>query len=97
MARLSDEKIQLIKETYAKVGTYTATAKIVGSSPATVKKYVMEECPVQTNPKKEPIRFDGEIPSVEDVSWIYEKSERGLITQLSDEEKKELEEFRKEL
>ena len=97
MARLPDEKIRLIKETYAKVGTYAATAKIVGSSPATVKKYVMEDCTIQNKPKKEPIRFNSEIPPIEEVSWIYEKSERGLMTQLSDEEKKELEEFRKEL
>ena len=46
MARLTEEKIALIQQTYLQVGTYSGTAKIVGCSPATVKKYVeMNRCP----------------------------------------------------
>lgn len=46
MARLTEEKIALIQQTYLQVGTYSGTAKIVGCSPATVKKYVeMDRCP----------------------------------------------------
>ena len=62
MARLSEEKIQLIRETYAKVGTYSATAKIVGSSPATVKKYVTEDEPVR--PRCEKVLFSKNIPDI---------------------------------
>ena len=40
MAKLSEAQIQLIRETYARVGTYSGTAKICGNSVATVKKYV---------------------------------------------------------
>jgi hypothetical protein len=95
MARLTEEKIQLIKETYAKVGTYSATAKIVGSSPATVKKYVTEDCP--NSPKKEQVKFQGEILPVKEIYWIYNKNERCNLSLLSDEELKEIEELRREI
>ncbi len=46
MARLTEEKIALIQQTYLQVGTYSGTAKIVGCSPTTVKKYAeMNRCP----------------------------------------------------
>ena len=95
MARLSEEKIQFIKETYKKVGTYSATAKIVGSSPATVKKYVMEDEP--TIARHEKSLFSKEIPSIDKVFWIHEKGHRCEMTILSSEEISEIEQLRKEL
>lgn len=40
MAKLSEEKIQEIRSQYQIIGTYSGTAKAVGCSPATVKRYV---------------------------------------------------------
>ena len=95
MARLSEEKIQLIKETYKKVGTYSATAKIVGSSPATVKKYVTEDEPTKSQCEK--IIFSKEIPNISEICWIYEKTSRPEMTILSSEELVEVEQLRKEI
>ena len=43
MARLSDVKIKEIQEQYKILGVYSQVAKIVGCSPATVKKYALAE------------------------------------------------------
>lgn len=43
MARLTEEKIQQIKEAYAKDPVYSHVSKLLGVSPATVKKYVTGE------------------------------------------------------
>lgn len=40
MAKLSEEKIQEILTQYPIIGTFSGTAKVVGCSPATVKRYV---------------------------------------------------------
>ena len=40
MAKLSEEKIQEILTQYPIIGTFSGTAKAVGCSPATVKRYV---------------------------------------------------------
>lgn len=63
MAALSQEKIDLIKEVYKRIGTYSGTAKEVGCSPATVKKYVVGASQVKSadKPKREPIPFSGEV------------------------------------
>lgn len=65
MAALSQEKIDLIKEVYKRIGTYSGTAKEVGCSPATVKKYVVgaSQTKVADKPKREPTKFVGEIIS----------------------------------
>lgn len=43
MARLTEEKIQQIKDAYAKDPVYSHVAKLLGVSPATIKKYVSGE------------------------------------------------------
>ena len=45
MAALSAEKIKEIQRLYKEIGTYSGVAKAVGSSPATVKKYVTANTP----------------------------------------------------
>lgn len=42
MARITDEKIVQINELYAEIGVKSRVAKIVGCSPATVTKYLIE-------------------------------------------------------
>ena len=45
MAALSAEKIKEIQRLYKEIGTYSGVAKVVGSSPPTVKKYVTVDIP----------------------------------------------------
>lgn len=63
MARLSEEKIALIKATYKVVKTYSGTAKVVGCSPATVKKYVEEVETAKSAPILEKVKCSKAIPS----------------------------------
>lgn len=98
MAKLSEEKIQQIIETYSIVGTYSGTAKKVGVSPSTVKKYVElgNKNTKNKEPKKERILFSGEILPIYQIK-IPEKEFRGDWLCLSDEELIEIAELRKEI
>lgn len=97
MARLSEEQIQKIREVYAKVGTYTGTAKICGNSVSTVKKYVElnKNCKVEVKNKKERIPFNEKIPSAKEV-YVPPFEERGKWLVLSEDELKEIKELRME-
>lgn len=63
MAKLSVEKIEQINKIYLETGTYAATARIVGCSPATVKKYVVEDFTLAA--PKEIITFSEQIVPIE--------------------------------
>lgn len=41
--RITDEQIEQINKVYLDCGTYSGTAKIVGVSPSTVKKYIIPD------------------------------------------------------
>lgn len=87
MAKLSDEKILEIQKVYKEVGTYSGTAKIVGCSPATVKKYCFGDgCTVAGAAAvvKEKVPFTKEIPPVEDVPWDW-NNVQGLLSMLREE------------
>lgn len=86
MAKLSDEKIIQIQKVYSENGTYSGTAKIVGCSPATVKKYCSLGIKIEPISR---IPFNGEIPKVEDISWPSKENfcEMGRLTE---EELKEI-------
>lgn len=47
MARISQDKINQIIQLYNEIGIYSQVAKIVGCSPATVKKYCNEAQAIQ--------------------------------------------------
>ena len=53
MAKISDEKIAQIQAKYKELGVYSQVAKIVGCSPATVKKYTSMEDISETIKAKE--------------------------------------------
>ena len=92
MAKLSEAQIQLIRETYARVGTYSGTAKICGNSVATVKKYVelgSKEVSHSTSPApapKEAKPFTKKIPSMEEIGEVKINSDLMRLTYFEKEE-----------
>ena len=93
MAKLSEEKIAEINKVYAEVGTYSGTAKIVGCSPATVKKYCQMEVISDSTVR---VDFNDSIPSVEELNWPSEE-EIAEMARLTEAEIKEIQELWKEL
>lgn len=89
MAKLSEAQIQLIRETYAKVGTYSGTAKICGNSVATVKKYVelgSKEVSSPAPAPKEIKLFTKKIPSIEEIGEIKINDDLMRLTYFEKEE-----------
>ena len=88
MAKLSEAQIQLIRETYARVGTNAA--KICGNSVATVKKYVeLGLKGVSSSPApapKEVKPFTKKIPSVEEIGEIKINEDLMRLTYFEKEE-----------
>ena len=67
MARLTEEKIQQIKDAYAKDPVYSHVSKLLGVSPATIKKYVSGEvAPAKSKKNKDPDVIDFESLSNKD-------------------------------
>lgn len=89
MAKLSEAQIQLIRETYARVGTYSGTAKICGNSVATVKKYVelgSKEVSSPTPTPKEIKLFTKKIPSIEEIGEVKINDDLMRLTYFEKEE-----------
>lgn len=93
MAKLSEEKIAEIRRVYNELGTYSATAKAVGCSPASVKKYTQEEYTPDPTVR---IPFNGKLPPVEELNWPIEE-EIGNMARLTEAELEEIKELWKEL
>lgn len=93
MAKLSEEKIAEIRRVYSELGTYSGTAKVVGCSPATIKKYTQED---NISDPTVRIEFNGVIPPVEELNWPS-KEEIKKMGSLTESEIKEIEELWKEL
>lgn len=89
MAKLSEAQIQLIRETYARVGTYSGTAKICGNSVATVKKYVelgSKEVSSPAPAPKEIKLFTKKIPSIEEIGEVKINDDLMRLTYFEKEE-----------
>ena len=93
MAKLSEEKIAEIRRVYKELETYSGTAKIVGCSPATVKKYCSLEIKIEPISR---IPFNGIIPKVEDISWPS-KEHFCELGRLTEEEFLEIQELWEEI
>lgn len=93
MAKLSEEKIAEIRRVYSELGTYSGTAKVVGCSPATVKKYTQEKYTPDPTVR---IPFNGKFPPVEELNWPTEE-EIGNMARLTEAELEEIKELWKEL
>lgn len=94
MAKLTEEKIQEIREAYRRIGTYSGVAKEVGCSAATVKKYCNQEAEVKPKDSVQKILFDKEIPSIESISFSFKRTH---WTILSEEEIIGVKELQKEV
>lgn len=94
MAKLSDEKISEIKRVYKEIRTYSGTAKIVGCSPATVKKYCQVTIEVSEPAIK--LEFSEDILPIEQITWVS-SDKISELGRLSKEEIKEIEELWKEI
>ena len=93
MAKLSEEKIAEIRRVYSELGTYSGTAKAVGCSPATVKKYTQEEYTPDPTVR---VPFNGKLSPVEELNWPTEE-EIGNMARLTEAELEEIKELWKEL
>lgn len=97
MAKLSEEKIQEIRSQYQIIGTYSGTAKVVGCSAATVKKYVEQEqaivAPAPAPVKKPVTEWKGFIPPIVKIEVPDDLS---IWFKLTDEEISNVERLREE-
>lgn len=93
MAKLSEEKIAEIRRVYSELGTYSGTAKAVGCSPATVKKYTQKEYVPDPTMR---VTFNGVLPPVEKLRWPSEE-EISKMARLTEAEIEEIHELWKEL
>lgn len=93
MAKLSEEKIAEIRRVYNELGTYSGTAKAVGCSPASVKKYTQEDYIPDPTVR---VPFSGTLPPVEELNWPSEE-EISNMARLTESEVEEIEILWKEL
>lgn len=93
--KIESDDIIKINELYLKYKTYAAVAREVGCAPSTVKKYIMsnfitqEQLPI--------IRFKGTIPKADTIIPPSNNSEWKKWLILSEEEKIECDNLRKEI
>jgi len=95
MAKLTDEKINEIRKSYAELGIYSQVAKLCGCSPSTVKKYCTGEYELEYATPA--ITFNEGIPDVADIKWSKVKEDLAKMSELSEEEFAEIKELWKEL
>lgn len=92
--KITQEKIIQINELYLEIGVKSKVAKIVGCSPSTVTKYLIPNYISQGD--IETINFDMEIPNIPFELFKATKC-WGDLCLLSDAEKIECDELRKEM
>ena len=86
--KVTQNDILNINRIYLKLGTYAATAREVGFSAGTVKKYII---PNFVDPEEIELRkFSSEIKPIQDIEMKWDLN-------LSEEELKEIEELWKEI
>lgn len=93
MRFVTQNDIKEINRLYAELGTYAATARATGFSPATVKKYVIPGYEIVE--EENIIRFDRPLPEFDPTPFRTE--DWGKMCVLSPEEIDEVEELWKEL
>lgn len=89
--RITEEQKELINELYAEIGVKSQVAKIVGCSPSTVTRYLIEGYVPKTDRVK--IVFEGKPTGCDEL--IKNFSIEALS--LSDEERADLEVLKKEI
>ena len=94
MAKLSAEKIEQINKVYLETGTYAATARAVGCSPATVKKYIVKDF-TPSEPKNK-IAFSEQVIPIEQIS-SFKREDIAKLGRLSNLEVEEIHELWEEM
>ena len=95
--RVTDaDKIQF-NELYLQYRTYAAVARETGFSPSTVKKYIIPDYVSSSAVAENIIPFDKEIAEIENIAFPINKKEFYQLLVLTQEEREECEELRKEL
>lgn len=82
-----------INEAYLRLKTYAAVARETGFSPATVKKYVIND--YVSSEEKQIVRFDRPLPDFDALP--FRVTDWGPLCELSDTEKDEIKNLWKEL
>lgn len=96
--RLTDEDKIRINEVYALCHNYTRTAAETGFSVASVRKYVIPDyVPSGSTQRSVKNLTSSDIPETVDLNPFIQSENWGNLCVLTDKEKCELEEFRKEL
>lgn len=95
--RLSEEKIKEIKEAFARIGTYSGTAKEVGVSASTVKKYVTQESEKLVDTHIKLMNFKDLLHWIENYVIPPEQFNNKHILELDEIEKEEVRELLKEM
>lgn len=93
MRVITYEDIKEMNRIYAECGTYAATARKTGFSPATVKKYVNKD--FQVINEEDIVRFNKPLPEFN--SEIFRGDDWGALCVLSEEETKEIRDLWKEI
>lgn len=93
MKVITYEDIKRINEIYKECGTYAATARKTGFSPATVKKYVKKDYEVVDESTIK--RFNRPLPEFD--STMFRCSDWGHLCVLTEDEVKEIKDLWKEI
>lgn len=102
MAKISPEKIEEMCKLYQEIGVYSQVAKKVGSSPATVKKYVslyLDSLKNSATAANDIVCFSGEIPSMDDIvsDDFLQRFHNSLLCGQTDDELDELKQLWEEI
>ena len=95
VSKVQPSDIVKMNELYLKYGTYAAVAREVGFAATTVKKYIVKD--FQSEADLPIIRFEGSVIKAEDLSLPVNIEQWNKWLNLSDEEKIECDELRKEI
>lgn len=91
--RITNDDIQKMNELYLEVKTYAGVAKLMGCAPTTVKKYIIPNfVPISEVQIK---KWSGDLPEFD--YKIFRKKDWGSLCELSPEEEKEFQDFKKEV
>lgn len=93
--RITEEQIKIINDAYLLCGTYSGAAKAAGCSPSTAKKYIIPGWGAQAN--SEPSSYNIQVRPVNEIMPFTNPEDIYKATEITNEEKIELQVFWKEI
>ena len=94
---VTPQDIEKMNELYLSLHTYAAVAREVGFSAKTVKRYIISDYVAKEKVEANIKHFSGEIKDINDIFLPHTSEEWQNFMQLSEQEKKECDELRKEI